>query len=192
MKSWLQRTLALSVLLALAAVAHAELRPLKIDAVHSRVGFTASTLLFDVDGHFNRYEVQLDGDSSKLASARLKVSIDATSIDTGNGKRDEHLSSADFFDVKKYPRITFVSESITQSGNQLHVVGTLEMHGQKRKLAIPFKLVKGKNGSGVESTAVKGRLVINRSDFGIGADSVAAKISLEDDVTLDLLVVAFP
>jgi polyisoprenoid-binding protein YceI len=192
MKSWLQRTLALSVLFALAAVARAEFKPLKIDAVHSRLGFTASTLLFDVDGHFNRYDVQLDGDPSKPASARLKVSIDASSIDTGNGKRDEHLSSADFFEVKKYPRISFVSESITQSGNQLHVVGTLEMHGQKRKLTIPFKLVKGKNGSGVESTAAKGKLVIHRSEFGIGADNVAAKISLEEEVTLDLLVVAFP
>jgi polyisoprenoid-binding protein YceI len=71
-------------------------------------------------------------------------------------------------------------------------VGTLEMHGQKRKLTIPFKLVKGKNGSGVESTAAKGKLVIHRGEFGIGTDSVAAKISLEDDVMLDLLVVAFP
>ena len=192
MPSWLQRTLALSVLFALAAVARAEFKPLKIDAVHSRLGFTASTLLFDVEGHFNRYDVQLDGDPSKPASARLKVSIDATSIDTGNTKRDEHLSSADFFEVKKYPRISFVSESITQSGNQLHVVGTLEMHGQKRTLTIPFKLVKGKNGSGVESTAAKGKLVIQRSEFGIGTDSVAAKISLEDEVVLDLLVVAFP
>jgi len=192
MKIWLKRALALSVLFALAAVARAEFKPLKIDAVHSRVGFTASTLLFDVDGHFNRYDIQLDGDPSKLASAKLKVSIDATSIDTGNGKRDEHLSSADFFDVKRYPRITFVSESITHSGNQLHVMGTLEMHGQKRKVGIPFKLVRGKNGSGVESTAAKGKLTIHRSEFGIGADSVAAKISLEDDVTLELLVVAFP
>jgi polyisoprenoid-binding protein YceI len=190
MKRWSHILLALTGLL-LAATAAAEWKPIKLDTVHSRIGFTASTLLFDVDGRFGKYELHLDGDPAKPTDAKIKLVINAASIDTDNAKRDEHLSSADFLDAKKYPQITLVSESISQSGSTLNVTGTLDMHGRKKKLSIPFKVVKGKNGAGVDTTAFKGKLSINRNDFGVGAGSVAAKISLEDEVALDLLIVSF-
>jgi len=176
----------------LATVAAAEFKPLKLDAVHSRVGFTASTLLFDVGGRFGKYEITIDGDQAKPTEAKLSVNIDAASIDTDNQKRDEHLTSPDFLDVKKYPKITFVSESISESAAGLTVNGTLDLHGKKKKLSIPFKVARGKNGAGVDTVAYKGKLTIDRKDFGIGADSVAAKISLEDQVNLDLLFVTLP
>ncbi|MFT3928030.1 MAG: YceI family protein [Myxococcales bacterium] len=175
---------------ALVGVAFAEFKPLKLDTVHSRVGFTASTLLFSVEGRFNKYEVLVDGDPTKPAQAKVTVNIDAASIDTDNDKRDEHLSSPDFFDVKKYPKITFVSESITESASGLSVTGTLDMHGKKKKLTIPFKVARGKNGAGIDTVAYKGKINVNRNDFGIGAGSVAAKISLEDEVELELLILA--
>lgn len=71
------------------------------------------------------------------------------------------------------------------------MTGTLDMHGKKKKLTIPFRRVSGKNGAGVATTAFKGKLPLNRNDFGVGTDSIAAKISLEDEVALDLLLVAF-
>ena len=70
--------------------------------------------------------------------------------------------------------------------------GNLTMHGKTKLVSIPFKVAKGKNGAGVDTTTYKGKLTVNRNDFGIGTDSVAAKISLEDEVDLKLLIVTFP
>ena len=165
---------------------------LKLDAVHSKVGFTASTLLFDVDGNFGKYDIQIDGDPSKPDTVKVKVSIDVASIDTDNTKRDNHLKSPDFFDAEKHPSITFTSTSVTSNGNQLTVKGDLTMRGKTKPVTIPFKVAKGKNGSGVDTATYKGKLTIDRTDFDIGTDSVAAKISLEDEVDIKLLIVTFP
>lgn len=116
MKSLTKVALVVSGTLAIAASALAAFAPVKLDTVHSRIGFTASTLLFDVDGQFDKFDLKLDGDPAKLNDAKIMLSIDADSIDTDNEKRDEHLASADFLDVKKYPKITFVSENISQKG----------------------------------------------------------------------------
>ena len=190
-KRWMALAALAFSLVGAVSTASADFEPVKLDTVHTRLGFTASTLLFDVDGHFNKYELKVDGDPHELAKAKVALTIETASIDTDNAKRDEHLSSADFFDVKKFPQITFVSESLKQNGNTLTVTGTLTMHGVKRKVSIPFKKAQGKNGAGVDTTAFKGKLTVKRSDYGIGTDSVAAKISLEDEVTLELSIVAF-
>jgi polyisoprenoid-binding protein YceI len=165
--------------------------PLKLDRTHSKVGFTAETLLFDVDGEFGEYTVEVEGDPSKPTVAKVKVTIDVASIDTQNQKRDDHLKSPDFFDAKKHPTITFASTSIRKKGSQLIVKGNLTMHGKTKVVTIPFKVAKGKNGAGVDTTTYKGKLTIDRNAFGIGTDSIAAKISLEDDVDLKLLLVTF-
>ena len=192
MKRWVRGASALVLGTALlAATALADAKPLKLDTTHSKVGFTASTLLFDVDGHFGKYDVKVDGDPSKPESAKLSVSIDVSSIDTDNGKRDSHLKAPDFFDAKKFPKITFTSSKITRKGNKLSVSGTLTMHGKSRKVTLPMKIATGKNGAGKATTAYKGKLTINRNDFGVGQDSIAAKISLEDEVEISLLIVAF-
>lgn len=191
MKTWTKVTLTVAALLLSSALSVADWKPVKLDTVHSRIGFTASTLLFDVHGSFTKYDVQVDGDPAKLPSVKVSVSIDAASIDTHNVKRDEHLMSPDFLDVKKYPKITFVSESISQSGNTVTVTGTFDLHGHKKKVTIPFKKASGKNGAGVDTTAFKGTLQINRNDYGVGSSNVAAKISLEDTVVLEVTLVTF-
>jgi len=165
--------------------------PLKLDTTHSKVAFTAETLLFDVDGQFDEYTVDIEGDKSKPATAKIKVTVTVASIDTQNQKRDDHLKSPDFFDAAKHPTITFASTSVRPKGNQLIVKGNLTMHGKTKPVTIPFKVAKGKNGAGVDTTTYKGKVTIDRNDFGIGTDSIAAKISLEDEVDLKLLVVTF-
>lgn len=189
MTRWRPTLLALFASVGFATTAHADYHPVKLDTVHSRLGFEASTLLFDVPGEFERYRVELDGSVDKPEKAKLRVVIETASIDTDNKQRDEHLRKADFFDAKRYPTITFTSRKMARSGDTLKVTGTLDMHGVKRELTIVFKIRSGKNGAGVPSTAYKGTLVIDRTAFGIGQDSVAAKISLEDDVELELLLV---
>lgn len=192
MKTWTKSvlTLALSSTL-ITSVALAMAKPVKLDRTHSKIGFTAATLLFDVDGSFGKYDVKVDGNPSQPESAKISVSIDVASIDTGNKKRDDHLRAPDFFDARKYPKITFTSTRVKRVGNKLHVTGTLDMHGKKKQVNIPFKVVKGKNGAGKDTTAFKGKLTIDRNAYGVGAGSVAAKISLEDEVEIDLLLVAF-
>jgi polyisoprenoid-binding protein YceI len=174
------------------STALADYAPLKLDTVHSKVGFTASTILFDVDGEFGQYDVQFEGDPNKPATVKVKASIGVASINTQNTKRDNHLKSSDFFDAEKHPTITFESSSVRKKGNQLIVKGKLSMHGVTKPVTIPFKVANGKNGAGVDTRTYKGKLTIDRNDFGIGTDSIAAKISLEDEVEIRLLIVSFP
>jgi polyisoprenoid-binding protein YceI len=162
-----------------------------LDSTHSRVGFTASTVLFDVDGHFKDYKVMVDGDVKQPETLKIKVEVAASSIDTDNAKRDEHLKSPDFFDVAKYPTIRFESTKVEQQGRTLQVTGKLDMHGKQQSITIPFKIAQGKNGAGVDTVAYKGKLTLDRTAYGIGTDSVAAKISLEKEVELDLLILTF-
>jgi polyisoprenoid-binding protein YceI len=165
--------------------------PLKLDRTHSKIGFTAETLLFDVDGQFKDYTLEVEGDANEPAKAKVQVTINVASIDTQNQKRDDHLRSPDFFDVEKHPTITFTSTSIRPKGKQLIMKGNLTMHGKTKPVTIPFKVAKGKNGAGVDTTTYKGEITIDRNDFSVGTDSIAAKISLEDEVELKLLIVTF-
>ncbi len=181
---------ALGVVL-LSSTAFAAYSALKLDRTHSKMGFTAETILFDVDGRFSDYSVEIEGDPAKPATIKVKASIQVASIDTQNEKRDKHLRSPDFFDVEKYPTITFVSTSAKPKGSQLLVKGKLTMHGTTKPVTLPFKVAKGKNGAGMDTTTYKAKLTIDRNDYGIGTDSVAAKISLDDEVEIKLLIVTF-
>jgi len=181
---------ALGVLL-VSSTAFAAFTALELDRTHSKVSFTAATVIFDVDGEFGEFDVQIDGDPSKPETVKVEANIDVASLDTQNGKRDDHLKSPDFFDAAKYPKIRFTSIGVKAKGSQLTVKGNLTMHGKTKLVSIPFKVAKGKNGAGVDTTTYKGKLTVNRNDFGIGTDSVAAKISLEDEVDLKLLIVTF-
>lgn len=192
MKDWVHRVATwTAAAMLLAATAVADAAPLKLDETHSKIGFTAETLLFDVDGQFGKYSVDVEGDPSKPEAAKVRVSIDVSSIDTQNEKRDDHLRSADFFAAQQHPTINFTSTNIRQTGDKLSIKGNLSIRGKTKAVTLPMKVSKGKNGAGVDTTTYKGKLTIDRNDFGVGTDSVAAKISLEDDVELKLLIVTF-
>lgn len=173
------------------STALAAFSPLKLDTVHSKVSFTAATVLFDVDGEFEKFSVSIDGDPNKPKTVKVEANIEVASLDTGNVKRDNHLKSPDFFDAAKHSMIRFASTNVKTQGSQLVVTGNLTMHGVSKLVSIPFKVAKGKNGAGVDTTTYKGKLTIDRNDYGIGTDSIAAKISLEDEVEIKLLIVSF-
>jgi polyisoprenoid-binding protein YceI len=181
---------ALGVLL-VTSTAFAAFSALKLDTVHSKVRFTAATVLFDVDGEFEQFSVSIDGDPSKPQTVKVEANIEVDSLNTKNVKRDNHLKSPDFFDAAKYPMIRFASTGVKMQGSQLVVTGNLTMHGVSKLVSIPFKVAKGKNGAGVDTTTYKGKLTLDRNDYGIGTDSIAAKISLEDEVEIKLLLVTF-
>ena len=169
----------------------AQTRVFRVDDNHTVLGFKASTLLFDVPGRFTRYKADIVGDPAAPESAKVRLEIDARSINTANATRDNHLRTPDFFDVAKYPKITFTSQSVRKDGDRLLVRGTLTMHGVSKDLDLSFVPAEGMNGAGVPTWSYRATLPLDRLDFGIGADSVAAKISLKRPVELELLLVGF-
>lgn len=176
----------------IATTAVADYAKLDVDKVHSEIGFTAATLLFEVNGKFKEFQVELDGNPSAPEQAKVRMTIRTASVFTDNERRDEHLRSDDFFHAKKYPTITFTSSKVTRTPEGIRITGTLSMHGHEKPLTIPFRVTRGKNGAGRDTVAYKGSITIDRTAFGIGANSVAAQISLKNKVRLDLLVVMFP
>ncbi|HJV39527.1 MAG TPA: YceI family protein [Geothrix sp.] len=185
------RLSAFAPLLLLTLSLAAQGRTFRVDTTHTVLGFKASTLLFDVPGRFTRYQADIQGDPATLEGAKVRLEIDARSVDTANGTRDEHLRSPDFFDVAKHPAITFVSREVKRDGDKVVVRGTLTMHGVSRELSLPFTPAEGTNGAGAHTWAYRATLPLDRLDYGVGADSVAAKISLKRQVELDLMLVGF-
>jgi polyisoprenoid-binding protein YceI len=106
----------------------------QLDAQRSSLEFRARSIwgLAAVKGRFSEYQGRLD----LSAAPAIELTIDAASLDTGNRKRDEHLRSADFFDVENHPRVRFVSESVQLHGDTLKVHGRLTT----RDRSIPLEL----------------------------------------------------
>lgn len=191
LKTKLRATLAATLVLTLSAVAFAAVQKFEPDTNHTRILFVASTLLFDVDGSFGRYTFDIEGDPENLNGVKINVEIDAASINTQNDQRDNHLKGPDFFNVAQFPKITFTSTRAVRENGKIVVDGVLKMHGKQKNIRIPFSKVTAANGAGNMETVFKGEITLNRNDFGIGADSVAAKISLENDVKVKLVIAGF-
>jgi len=163
----------------------------KVDTNHTVLGFKASTLLFDVPGRFDRYKAEIQGDPATLEGVSIRLELDAASVDTANKPRDKHLRSEDFFDAARHPKIVFTSTQVRRAGPQLLVKGTLDLHGVTRELELPFTPAEGRNGAGVPTWSYRATLTLDRLAYGLGAESVAARISLKPEVELNLLLVGF-
>jgi polyisoprenoid-binding protein YceI len=135
-----------------------------IDGMHSAVSFKVSHLgLSWTHGRFNDFSgaFALDPDASKCS---FSLTIQASSIDTNNKKRDAHLSSPDFFNVKQYPTMAFKSTAVKAIKNGYEVTGDMTLHGKTK--SITFALVGGRKGEfpkGVQRTGFSTDLVLKRS-----------------------------
>jgi polyisoprenoid-binding protein YceI len=157
-----------------------------LDPMHSGVTFKISHLgLSWVHGRFNTFSgsFAIDPDPGKCAFA---LSIKAESIDTANAKRDEHLRTPDFFNVKQFPAITFQSTAVKAVKDGYEVTGDLTMHGVTKPLT--FALLGGRTAEfpkGVQRTGFSTELVLKRAEFGIDkfpemlGDDVHISISFE-------------
>lgn len=112
-----------------------------IDPEHSNAGFTIRHMMVgNVQGCFQKMSGTVEINDQDITKSSVDVSIDAGSIYTKVEKRDEHLRSADFFDVAKYPTITFVSKKVEKSGeDRLEVTGDLNLHGVTRQIVLDVK-----------------------------------------------------
>ena len=157
----------------------------KIDSVHSEVGFRIRHLVAKTGGRFLKFEGTIVLDEAAPHKSAVTVSIDAASINTDNEGRDKHLKSDAFFDVAKYPAITFTSTGVKEvAKGKLHVTGNFTMHGVTRSIMIPVSILGTSPGMkpGTFVAGFEGELEIKRSDYGIttyaGALGDEVKISL--------------
>jgi polyisoprenoid-binding protein YceI len=171
-----------------------ETRSYEIDKGHSEVAFQVRHLLTKLRGHFGDFEGTITFDEKDPANSHLDVTIQATSVDTQNTDRDNHLRSADFFDVETYPTLTFKSTGvIAHSANSFDVVGDLTIHGVTREVTLPVDyLGKAKDPWGNEKAAFEAEVTINRKEFGLGWNAAleTGGFLVGDDVKISLSVQA--
>ena len=139
------------------------------DTSHSSIGFSVRHLMISkVRGHFDKWEGTFDYDETDPTRSKLSVRIDAASIDTRDEKRDAHLRSPDFFDVEKFPALTFESTGITRDGDDYVVAGDLTIHGITRAVQLNVEgLGRVKDPWGGERVGFSASTSVNRKDFGL-------------------------
>jgi polyisoprenoid-binding protein YceI len=137
------RIAALAVALA-PALASAQSATWNVDASHSRVGFSVKHLVIsDVKGEFEKVSGKAQIDEADLSKSSIEVTIEAGSISTRDEKRDGHLKSADFFDVAKFPNITFKSTKVVAGKDgEFTVTGDLTMHGVTKPVTLEGSITK--------------------------------------------------
>jgi len=164
------RTLIVLAGLSIAATLNAQ-DVYKVDAVHSQIGFKIRHLVAKSSGRFTKFEGAITVDAKDIAKSKVEVTIDAASINTDNEARDKHLRGADFFEVEKFPTITFKSSAVKEvEKGKLQVTGDLTMHGVTKSITFPITNAGTRAGmkpGSVVAGFIDGALKINRNDFGI-------------------------
>jgi polyisoprenoid-binding protein YceI len=153
----------------------------KIDGSHTQPGFSVKHFMVStVRGEFGKTEGKASIDAADITKSSIEVTIDAASINTRDDKRDAHLKSPDFFDVAKFPTLTFKSTKIEKAGEGLKVTGDLTMRGVTKPVVLdvtgPSKEIKDPYGLSRRAVSATGKL--NRKDFGVsyGPDSVVSDL----------------
>lgn len=168
-----------------------------IDPDHSNVGFKVKHLMVsNVKGNFDKHSGTVDLNDKDITRSKVEVSIDTASINTNVAKRDEHLRSADFFDVAKYPTMTFVSKKVARAGkDRLKVTGDLTLHGVTRQVVLDVdplsKESKDPWGNIRRGTTATTR--IDRKDFGLtwnkGLETGGVLVGEEVLITLEIEII---
>ena len=161
-------------------VANAQYKPVDNG---SSVQFTIKNLGINVKGAFSGLDGNILFDPLHITDAVFDVSIDANTINTGNDMRDNHLRNDSYFDVKKYPRIHFVSTKVELSNKKgiWLTSGKLTIKNHTKDISFPFTA----DGSAGGGYVFKGKFNINRKDFDVGGTSI---ISDNLEVNLTVLV----
>jgi polyisoprenoid-binding protein YceI len=139
-----------------------------VDKNHSMATFKVRHMVSNVVGQFRDFNADVAIDRENPAKSSVEFTINAASIDTGNTNRDTHLKSPDFFDVEKFPTITFKSTAIAaKSKTEFDVTGDLTMHGVTKRVTLPVTFGGfGKTARG-EKAGFEVETTLNRKDYGV-------------------------
>ena len=166
----------------------------EIDQSHSYIGFSVRHLVIsNVKGNFTDFSGTILYDDNDITKSSVKTIIQVSSIDTDNVKRDDHLRSPDFFNVKKFPEMTFETDKIVKSPDGFKLYGYLTMLGQKKEVVIPVDFLgKAKGMHGEQRIGFEGYTKIKRSDYGIKFNAVmeTGGLVVGDDIKIELQIEA--
>jgi len=153
----------------------------KTDAARSTIRFKIKNLGFNVDGQFGGIEGNISFDPADPSKSDFKVSINATTVNTGNDLRDSHLRQETYFDTDHYPRIFFRSSRIAAGSKKgsWTMFGKLIIKDHAKDISFPFTAEEAGGGY-----RFKGGFAISRKDFGVGGSSI---ISDNAEISLDIL-----
>ncbi len=186
--------LSATALIALAMPLVASASTWNIDPDHSSVGFKVRHLMVsNVKGTFDKHTGVLDLDDKDITKSKVTVTIDTNSVNTNVPKRDEHLRGADFFDVAKYPTMTFVSKKVAKAGkNGFKVTGDLTLHGITRPVVLNVEgfSKESKDPWGNIRRGTTATTTINRKDFGLVWNTAleTGGVAVGEEITITLEV----
>lgn len=180
-----------AALLALTPLASAEVLEWELDGNHSHVGFKVRHLMISwVRGSFTKAEGKVWFDKDDLSTLRMEISIDPSSIDTGMAVRDRDMKGEGFFEVDKFPEMSFVStSSAPQPDGTVKVTGNLTMHGVTKPVTLDLDglnaVVQSDNGP---RTGASATTKVNRREFGLSYNAVveAGGVVVADDVFIEI------
>jgi polyisoprenoid-binding protein YceI len=166
-----------------------------IDKTHSEASFQVRHFVTNVRGRFSDFNGTINIDPKSPAASNVEFTIQATSIDTGVADRDKHLRSGDFFDVEKFPTITFKSTAVkpSKTKNTYDVTGNLTMHGVTKQVTLPVTLLGyAKDPWGNQRAGFTVATTLNRQDYGIKWNKALDEggFMLSDDVNVAINVEA--
>lgn len=186
--------------LVLSAPVVAQAQTWQIDAAHSSAQFAVRHMMVStVRGQFQKMSGTVEWDGKNFAAAIVDVVVDAASVNTGVPRRDDHLRSADFFDVTKYPTLTFKSAKIESAGpGRLKMTGDLTIHGVTKPVTFdvagPTATIKDQ--SGAQRVGATATTTISRQDFGLtwnrAIEAGGVTVSDEVQLTIDVELVNKP
>ena len=184
---YMQRRMQLRLFSLLAVSAIASASPADVPVFE--ITPVASTVKFDVEssvsivGKFSKWDAKLTFTSPELSTGVLDVKIQAASVDTGSGTKNNKIKSKDFFDVEHNPLITFHSTKVEQVGPDTAAFeGDFTIKGVTKKEKATFKVTRDATGSGT----INGTMAFDRKDYGINGGIPFIKIADRVEVTLDL------
>jgi polyisoprenoid-binding protein YceI len=150
---------------------------LNIDNAVSEVAFTVKKLGFlTIKGTLSDFTGEVNFEKDALDEANFNVSVGASTINTGNEKRDEHLKSKDFFHVNDYPEIHFQSTSIKSNAKGYQATGKLSILEHSKEVGIPFSFEQG---------VFKGEFTIDRSDYKLGGKFPAFVVGKNINISIN-------
>ncbi|MBU0517955.1 YceI family protein [bacterium] len=165
----LRKPALLTIALIFASVSIGQAAAWHFDTAHSNISFKVKHLMVtNVNGSFGEYDGVVKYDPDNPTAAEISVSIKTNSVNTNNDKRDDHLRSADFFDVATYPEMTFKSKQVAKTADGLIITGDLTLHGITKEVVLNVEEivgpVPGMMGAAIGATATT---KIDRRDFGL-------------------------